>query len=260
MQKDERYENVKYHNEKYGHFLFAVPQIQGVECFMVILGFDSAMNGCSAALWRDGVCASKSEAMNSGQAERLVPMIQDVLTKADVAFSDINLIVTTVGPGAFTGVRIALSTARALGLALDIPVKGITTTDVLAAAFFEKETLKNNENLCVLIETKRSDFYAQIFDANGVAQGEPISAPVESVREMIEANTVLIGDAVPRFLSLATEQNFQTRDDYTLPDPAVLCRLATKREVENLLPPEPIYLRGADVSQSKKTHRKIASE
>jgi tRNA threonylcarbamoyladenosine biosynthesis protein TsaB len=225
---------------------------------MVILGFDSAMNGCSVALWRDGACTSKSEAMPSGQAERLVPMIQEVLAAARAAFSDIDLIVTTVGPGAFTGIRIALSTARALGLALNVPVKGITTTDVLAAAFFEKETLRENETLCVLIDTKRSDFYMQRYDAQEKPCGDPISAAADDILNTLPPRTILIGDAVERFLSLVDSKDFQTRGGYTLPDPSILCRLAAVRDIESLLPPEPLYLRGADVSQSKKIHRKIA--
>lgn len=226
---------------------------------MNILAFDTAMNGCSVAFQRGGdSCVFRAEPMPSGQAERLVPMIQEVLAEAGVTFSDIDLIVTTVGPGAFTGIRIALSTARALGLALNVPVKGITTTDVLAAAFFEKEMLRGNEKLCTLIETKRSDFYVQIFDANGSAQGDPVSVSVETVCEMIDNNTILIGDAVPRFLSLVGGQEFQIRNGYILINPTVLCRFAARRGIENLLPPDPIYLRGADVSQSKKTYRRIS--
>lgn len=75
------------------------------------------MAGCNVALYDRGAgrVFVESTAMARGQAEVLVPMIQRVMTQAEQPLSAVHAIVTTVGPGAFAGLRIGLSTARALG-------------------------------------------------------------------------------------------------------------------------------------------------
>lgn len=77
------------------------------------------------------------------QAQILVPMTVGILKKANLSFSDLDAIAVSVGPGSFTGVRVGISTARSLGLALDIPAIGLSTLDILGVdkskAFTEGE-------------------------------------------------------------------------------------------------------------------------
>ena len=170
---------------------------------MRVLAIDTALNGCvTGVLDTDsGECFSVSEQMARGQAEKLVPLIQSVLVNARADFVDLGLIATTVGPGAFTGLRIGLSTARALGLALNIPVIGVTTLGVLAAAYLAARA--DDKNFLVLIETKRTDFYGQYFSAEGAALSEPFALPAEIIAETYLGQAIaLLGDANERFLSL----------------------------------------------------------
>jgi tRNA threonylcarbamoyladenosine biosynthesis protein TsaB len=102
---------------------------------MRILAMDTATSSCSVALWCDEtIVAARREVMSRGQAEALVPMIGDVLAEAKVTASDLDLLAVTVGPGAFTGLRIGLATARGMGLAAHVPCLGLTTTEVIAHA------------------------------------------------------------------------------------------------------------------------------
>ena len=66
-----------------------------------------------------------SRTWRTGQAERLFPALAELLARAGVAYADLTRIAVTTGPGSFTGLRIGLSAARGLGLALDIPVLGV---------------------------------------------------------------------------------------------------------------------------------------
>lgn len=222
------------------------------------------MNGCAVAVWDAGgdEAVSAVEPMLCGHAERLVPLAQNILTEAHLDFSDIDLIATTVGPGAFTGLRIGLSAARAMGLALDVPVVGVTTLDVLAASYLARH--QDPHNLLVLIETKRSDFYGQLFSPAGDILSEPFALPAEQISALYLVDSiVLIGDASQRFLSLLLQEQkagVVVRTGFEVPDPAHLARLAYRQYASGgyLTPPKPLYLREADISQSRKTQRKIA--
>ena len=95
---------------------------------MPLLAFDVAGNACSAAVWSGGeVIAHVSEEMERGQAERLAPMLQSVMDAAALAFSQLQIIAVTVGPGSFTGIRIGLAMAKSLALATGRPLYGVTT-------------------------------------------------------------------------------------------------------------------------------------
>ena len=97
---------------------------------MRILAFDTATSACSAALWEDGrVGARRFETMTRGHAEALVPMIADVMDEAGTNFPRLDLIAVTVGPGAFTGLRIGLAAARGMALAAAVPCLGGLTDD-----------------------------------------------------------------------------------------------------------------------------------
>lgn len=230
---------------------------------MRVLALDTAMNGCTAGVLdtESGLCVATSERMSRGHAEKLVPLIQSVLTQARLDFSDLGLICTTVGPGAFTGLRIGLSTARALGLALNVPVTGVTTLNALASAYFAEH--RTDKNLLVLIETKRTDFYGQLFDAEGCALCEPFALPAETIIDAcLDKAAVLIGDASARFLSLLHDRHksaVEVVDGFEIPDPASIARIgyALRKSGDSDSVAEPLYLRGADVSQSKRTQRVI---
>jgi tRNA threonylcarbamoyl adenosine modification protein YeaZ len=100
-----------------------------------VLGLDATGSACSAALLRDDrALAHRFAAMERGQAEALVPMIASVLAEAALPVAALDLIAVTVGPGAFTGVRIGLAAARGLALASGVPALGVTSFAAVAAA------------------------------------------------------------------------------------------------------------------------------
>ena len=76
--------------------------------------------------------------MGRGQAERLMPLLEEVLAEGGAGWRDLSRIGTGVGPGNFTGIRIAVSAARGLALALDIPAIGVSTFDAISLATEER--------------------------------------------------------------------------------------------------------------------------
>src|SRR4051812_14151460 len=102
---------------------------------MNILGFDTSGAVCAAAVLRSGrVAAQREAAMERGHAQALVPMLAAAMEEAGLGFGDLDAVGVTVGPGAFTGIRIGLAAARGIGLASGLPVFGVTGFAAIAAA------------------------------------------------------------------------------------------------------------------------------
>lgn len=230
-----------------------------------VLAIDSAMNGCGAAVYmaRESRVFAKTAQMERGQAEVLVPMVQEVVAQAGCGFDAIDLVVATRGPGAFTGLRIGLSTAKSFALALGVPVAGVSTLEVLARQYLDGHSLKEGQRCAVIAETKREDFYFQIFDGQGVAVSQPCVVTAEKIMEEIGAEPIVaVGDGVVRFSALHSGENVSFYE-IALPDPAVLARLGLEQyraeggggRQYNI---EPLYLRAPDVSQPKTPPRSFS--
>ncbi len=102
---------------------------------MIILAIDTSQKACSVALCRgDTLIANQSEMLGRGHAERLLPMIDEMLAAHDVKYTDIDRLAVITGPGAYTGVRVGVAAARGLALADKIPCLGFTSLEVAMAS------------------------------------------------------------------------------------------------------------------------------
>ena len=171
---------------------------------MLILAFDTTAAACSVVLWRDGhVLHSARAVMDYGQAEALMPMIEETMAAAGFSYTDLDRIAVTIGPGSFTGVRVGLAAARGIAMAADKPVIGVTTMDVLAHAVPENE-LKDAAGIIVAIDTKRGDFFAQKFTAGRDAIGEIVTLTPDELKTWCGAGSwILVTDALPDTVVLA---------------------------------------------------------
>ena len=206
---------------------------------MALLAFDSATSACSAVVWQDGqVRARRSAAMARGQSEVLVPMIAEVMAEAGVDFATLDAIAVTVGPGAFTGLRIGLATARGLALAYNTPLIGISTLQTVAAALSPAD--RADRVTLAVVDSRRAELWMQPF------------AP--DLTPLTEAAAIAPADQ-EQFLS-----PWQGR--YPLPprvvqdqspQAAVVAALAAElwARGETGFPPQPLYLRDADVTLAR---------
>jgi len=100
----------------------------------LVLSFDtSAAHVAAALLCGDEIIARKVDEMKRGQAERLIPLLKEVLAEGGKTFADLDAIGVGVGPGNFTGIRISVSAARGLALGLGIPAVGVNSFDAIEA-------------------------------------------------------------------------------------------------------------------------------
>ncbi len=98
-----------------------------------VLAFDTSGPFCAACLLLpDGRVILREEAMAKGQAERLLPLLEEVLAEAGIGWAEVAKIAVGTGPGNFTGVRIAVAAARGLALGLGVPAVGVTRLEALA--------------------------------------------------------------------------------------------------------------------------------
>lgn len=99
----------------------------------LILGFDTSAAHCAAALVSgDRVLAAWHDDMSRGQAERIMPLLEEVLKEGGKGWSDLSAIGVGIGPGNFTGIRISVAAARGLALGLGIPAIGVSSFDAIA--------------------------------------------------------------------------------------------------------------------------------
>ncbi len=193
---------------------------------MIALAIDTSLDACAVAIARDEeVLVTLSERMSRGQAERLAPMARELVSQAHITFADIDRIAVTAGPGSFTGVRVGLSFARALGLALSKPCLGISTLEALALG--ERE----DGMRAALIETPGAAYLA-LYD-NGV----PLIAPRGVERG--EARALLAEAAGGRAVKLTGPG--------AVVDVAALARRAQGQDPERYRP-DPMYLRQPHVT------------
>jgi tRNA threonylcarbamoyladenosine biosynthesis protein TsaB len=157
--------------------------LQSDQC---ILAFDTSAAHCAAALLRgDEIIATRVEEMSKGQAERLMPLLEEILTEADLAWKDLTAIGVGIGPGNFTGIRISVSAARGLALGLEIPAVGVSG--------FEVAALGAEDNQLPAILAPRDQVYIEAPDQDPVlmprAEAEALGSLyfTESAQDLIQA-------------------------------------------------------------------------
>lgn len=175
--------------------------------------------------------------MAKGHAEALAPMVEAVMAEAGIAFSALTRIAVTTGPGTFTGLRIALSFARGLGLALKTPVIGFSSLEAMAL----RAAAHNPKNLPILaiIDARREEAYAQHFDAGGNPAGSPAILPIVQIK-LAASPLRLIGSGAHL---LARPGDEIAPEPY--PDVRLLALAAANRPDPGH-PPHPLYLRPSD--------------
>jgi tRNA threonylcarbamoyl adenosine modification protein YeaZ len=144
---------------------------------MTVLSFHLQQNECFVAIEFDGKITERSLGLQTGETQGmvLVPFIQKVWQ--ETGFSPITTLITAKGPGSFTSLRIALAAAQ--GLALAFPnAKIFSPTHFEVLAYLAKKY--TNSPCLVLIDSKKGDFYGQIFE------GEQTQPPQEYTHDQIK--------------------------------------------------------------------------
>lgn len=210
-----------------------------------VLAIDTCFQSCSAAV---GLFAghelirtvARFEPMQTGQAERIVPMVADVVADAGIEMADVGLVAVSVGPGSFTGTRIGLSAAKGLGLALGVPTAGVTSLQVIAVQLAQAGAADGRE-MCVAIDMGRDDIYVQIFDKSGFeARTSAQLVGVGEVNDFAAAHAAVVLGHGAYFSTQAAALS-----QYFLPRAETVVALVTQCQ-QKLIPAVALYLRAPD--------------
>lgn len=176
----------------------------------------------------------------------MVPMIEACLAEAGFGFPDLDAIAVTVGPGGFTGLRVALSTARALRLALGRPAVGLSTLEALAAGV--PADAAGGRSILAVIDARRAEIFAQAFAPDLTPLGPPMVADPAPVAEAFPGPLVLAGTGEAIILPHLQGKDVLFGVAPADPDAATIARLVAGRPLppRDHPAPMPIYLRPPD--------------
>ncbi|NDF13081.1 MAG: tRNA (adenosine(37)-N6)-threonylcarbamoyltransferase complex dimerization subunit type 1 TsaB [Proteobacteria bacterium] len=220
-----------------------------------ILAVDTAHGICSAALWREGaVAAFIHYAEPAKQAERLLPIIESMLEKEKLTYGALTHLVSTTGPGSFTGLRVGLAAISGIHIATGIPAAGLSTLQTLAWRGLHHEHIKTGM-IASVIDAHRGQAYLQLFTNQQkfpVAASEPILVELADVATHLTAkdctlfgNIAVLSGSTAATLELS-EKNLPDATDAAEMAAALLAR------GETLAPALPLYIRGPDAKLPKK--------
>jgi tRNA threonylcarbamoyladenosine biosynthesis protein TsaB len=194
--------------------------------------------------------ASAFERFETGHAERLMPMIDEVMAQAGLAFADIDRLAVTTGPGTFTGTRIGVAAARGLALVTGVAVVGVSSLAVMAeVAARELAPRKEDADFLVAVDARRGEVYAQLFGTSGAnALSPPLLLPVEDAARLGNKEAlVAAGSGAAAVAEAATRAGRRTTAQLAglLPEATALAALAVGIAPAKA-PVAPLYLRPPD--------------
>ena len=205
---------------------------------MLILGIDTSTKICTCSIFdsENGVIAETSLSVKKNHSNIVMPIINNLFKISDLNINDIDKIAVAIGPGSFTGVRIALGIAKGLAMALNKPLIAVNELDILEAI------AEGNENEIIpLIDARKERVYYKY-------QNTYIDDYLINLISNFDKNKkyVFVGDGAINYTNILKDnlgENAIVLPMYnSFPRASVLCELASNKEEANIYTLEPEYI------------------
>jgi tRNA threonylcarbamoyladenosine biosynthesis protein TsaB len=213
-----------------------------------VLAIDTALGACSACILQAGEVepiARETLMMERGHAEALLPLIDRVASQVEGGFSTLGRVAVTIGPGSYTGLRVGIAAARAIGLAAGIPVVGVATLSAYLAPLM---TGDRRGVIAAAIDAKHGQVYVQAIGAGGRAIiPASLMGLREAVRVLGSGPVLLSGSGAPLLAAEAWGQGIDVTvtEAPLAPEISWVARVGALADPSQALP-KPLYLRGPD--------------
>jgi tRNA threonylcarbamoyl adenosine modification protein YeaZ len=181
---------------------------------MYLLGIDTSSEWLIVTLGEDAkVLNVYCERVFKKHVEVLHSAILKLLEKSNLNIKDIDLFVVVKGPGSFTGIRIAVTSVKGFGYALNKPCVSLTTLDLIARNAIDEK----GEFIRPVIDARRNQVYTALYkkgEANLVRKSDYQLLKIESLMEKIEPGCILIGDGISSYKKII--ENYRNRKSFLL--------------------------------------------
>ena len=205
---------------------------------MLILGIDTSTKICTCSIFdsENGVTAETSLSVKKNHSNIVMPIIDNLFKISDLTINDIDKIAVAIGPGSFTGVRIALGIAKGLAMALNKPLIAVNELDILEAI------ASGNENEIIpLIDARKERVYYKY-------QNKYVDDYLINLISNFDKNKkyIFVGDGATNYKNILKDNlgdNAIVLPMYNaFPRASILCELALNKEEANIYTLEPEYI------------------
>ena len=205
---------------------------------MLILGIDTSTKICTCSIFdsENGVIAETSLSVKKNHSNIVMPIIDNLFKISDLTINDIDKIAVAIGPGSFTGVRIALGIAKGLAMALNKPLIAVNELDILEAI------ANGNENEIIpLIDARKERVYYKY-------QNTYVDDYLINLISNFDKNKkyIFVGDGAISYKNILKDnlgENAIVLPMYNaFPRASILCKLALNKEEANIYTLEPEYI------------------
>ena len=205
---------------------------------MLILGIDTSTKICTCSIFdsENGIIAETSLSVKKNHSNIVMPIIDNLFKISDLTINDIDKIAVAIGPGSFTGVRIALGIAKGLAMALNKPLIAVNELDILEAI------ASGNENEIIpLIDARKERVYYKY-------QNKYVDDYLINLISNLDKNKkyIFVGDGATNYKNILKDNlgdNAIVLPMYNaFPRASILCELALNKEEANIYTLEPEYI------------------
>ena len=205
---------------------------------MLILGIDTSTKICTCSIFdsENGVIAETSLSVKKNHSNIVMPIIDNLFKISDLTINDIDKIAVAIGPGSFTGVRIALGIAKGLAMALNKPLIAVNELDILEAI------ASGNENEIIpLIDARKERVYYKY-------QNKYVDDYLINLISNFDKNKkyIFVGDGAINYKNILKDNLGENAIILPMfnafPRASILCELAINKEEANIYTLEPEYI------------------
>ncbi|MCK3656327.1 tRNA threonylcarbamoyladenosine biosynthesis protein TsaB [Pasteurellaceae bacterium Macca] len=226
-----------------------------------ILALDTATEACSVALFHQDKITHFDELSPRTHTQRILPMIEKLLSDANLTLAEVDLLTFGRGPGSFTGVRVGVGIAQGLALGAELPVVAVSNLLAMAEQAFQQRGV---ENVVALIDARMNEVYFAQFHRGHqgwqAVVAEQVCSPERAIAQIQPAeNLFVVGTGWAAYPQFAQAELAVILSDITLPSAQFMIPLAQKAVAEgktqSAFEIEPVYLRN-EVTWQKLPHKR----